>query len=163
MHKIMELLDFGKAADRAGILAQMEEERKAGRLSEEFYEAVRVDKVERFLKSDLCKRMKIADQAGLLYRESPFVYGISADRLNQKFPKEETVLVQGIIDVYFEEDGALVVADYKTDAVAEAKELADRYALQLDCYAEALKKLTGKPVKEKIIYSFYQGRSISLE
>lgn len=163
MHKIMELLDFGKAADRAGILAQMEEERKAGRLSEEFYEAVRVDKVERFLKSDLCKRMKIADQAGLLYRESPFVYGISADRLNQKFPKEETVLVQGIIDVYFEEDGALVVADYKTDAVAEAKELADRYALQLDYYAEALKKLTGKPVKEKIIYSFYQGRSISLE
>lgn len=162
MHKIMELLDFERAADRADVLAQMEEERKAGRLSEEFYAAIRVDKVERFLKSDLCKRMRIADRTGLLYRESPFVYGIGADRLDKKFPKEETVLVQGIIDVYFEEDGALVVADYKTDAVADEKELADRYALQLDYYAEALEKLTGKPVKEKIIYSFYQERAITL-
>ena len=162
MHKIMELLDFGTVTDRAGILAQMENERKEGRLSEEFYDAVRVERIVVFLKSDLCKRMRIADRKGLLYRESPFVYGISAEHLNPKFPKEETVLVQGIVDVYFEEEGELVVADYKTDVVKEEKELIERYQVQLDYYAEALEKLTGKSVKEKIIYSFYLGREISL-
>lgn len=162
MHKIMELLDFGTVTDRAGILAQMEAERKEGRLSEEFYDAIRVGRIEVFLKSDLCKRMRIADEKGLLYRESPFVYGISAEHLNRKFPKEETVLIQGIVDVYFEEEGELVVADYKTDVVKEEKELIERYQVQLDYYAEALEKLTGKSVKEKIIYSFYLGREISL-
>lgn len=162
MHKIMELLDFEAVTDRAGILAQMEAERKEGRLSEEFYDAIRVEKIETFLQSDLCKRMKLADEKGMLYRESPFVYGISAEHLNQKFPKEETVLVQGIVDVYFEEEGELVVADYKTDVVKEERELSDRYRVQLDYYAEALEKLTEKPVKEKIIYSFYLGKEISL-
>lgn len=162
MHKMMELIRLETVTDRRGILAQMEEERKAGRLSEEFFHAVRVDKVEVFLQSDLCRRMKRAERSGLLYRESPFVYGISARRLNPKFPEEETVLVQGIVDVYFEEDGALVVADYKTDVVTEAKELTERYAAQLGYYAEALEKLTEKPVKEKIIYSFYLGEQISL-
>jgi len=162
MHKIMELLDFGTVTDRTGILAQMEKEKNEGRLSGEFYDAIRVDKVETFLRSDLCKRMKRADKKGLLYRESPFVYGISAGQLNQKFPEEETVLVQGIVDVYFEEEGALVVADYKTDVVKEEKELTDRYRVQLEYYAEALEKLTGKPVKEKIIYSFYLGKEILL-
>ena len=162
MHKIMELLDFEAVTDREGILAQMEAERKEGRLSEEFYDAIRVEKIETFLKSDLCKRMKLADEKGMLYRESPFVYGISAEHLNKKFPKEETVLVQGIVDVYFEEEGELVVADYKTDVVKEERELSDRYRVQLDYYAEALEKLTGKPVKEKIIYSFYLGKEISI-
>lgn len=162
MHKIMELIDFETVSDRADILAQMEKERSEGRLSEEFYDAIRVDKVAAFLESNLCKRMRRADKAGKLYRESPFVYGISAERLNKKFPKEETVLVQGIVDVYFEEEGGLVVADYKTDVVKEEKELIERYRVQLDYYAEALEKLTGKNVKEKIIYSFYLGREISV-
>ena len=53
------------------------------------------------------------------------------------------MLIQGIIDVYFEEDGELVVADYKTDAVTQAEELVNRYRVQLDYYARALEQLTG--------------------
>lgn len=162
MHKIMELLDFEKVTDKAGVLETMETEKQTGRLSEEFYEAIRVDKVAAFLRTGLCNRMKKAKQQGMLYREAPFVYGIRANRLNAKFPEKETVLVQGIIDVYFEEDGELVVADYKTDVVKEEEELVKRYKLQLDYYAEALEKLTGKRVKEKVIYSFYLGKEIGM-
>lgn len=64
------------------------------------------------------------------------------------------ILVQGIIDVCFEEDGELVVLDYKTDRVRKAEELREKYHAQLDYYAEALEQLLQKPVKEKIIYSF---------
>ena len=163
MHKIMELLDFEKVSDKDGVLKTMEEEFQDGRLSEEFKAAIRVDKVAAFLKSDLCRRMKKAQQNGLLYREAPFVYGIRANRLNAKFPEEETVLVQGIIDVYFEEEGNIVVADYKTDVVEREEELIKRYKAQLDYYAEALERLTGKSVKEKVIYSFYLGIEIAVE
>ena len=51
--------------------------------------------------------------------------------------------------------------DYKTDRVREASELVERYHTQLDYYAEALHKLTGKPVKEKVIYSFALHEEIS--
>ncbi len=73
------------------------------------------------------------------------------------------MLIQGIIDVFFEEDGELVVADYKTDAVKEARELVGRYRVQLDYYAQALERLCGKRVKQKIIYSFALGEEIVLE
>lgn len=103
--------------------------------------------------------------SGRLYREQPFVYGISAARLQDKsrpdgentFPADETVLIQGIVDVFFEEDDGLVLLDYKTDVIKVPEELVKRYKVQLDYYAEALESLTGKRVKERVLYSFYLG------
>lgn len=54
------------------------------------------------------------------------------------------MLVQGIIDVYFQEEDGLVVLDYKTDRVNRAEELTERYHAQLDYYGRALEQLTGK-------------------
>ncbi len=107
-----------------------------------------------FLKSTICGRMNEANRNGKLYREQPFVLGVPARKLNPDFPEEETVLIQGIIDAFFEENGELVVVDYKTDKVSDAKMLIDRYKVQLEYYAQALSQITGKSVKEKIIYSF---------
>ena len=70
--------------------------------------------------------------------------------------------MQGIIDVYFEEEDGLVVLDYKTDRVSDEKELVDKYHAQLDYYAKALEQLTEKKVKEKLIYSFVLGKEIRL-
>ena len=67
-------------------------------------------------------------------------------------------MIQGIIDVFFEEDGELVLLDYKTDSVPTLQALWDRYETQLDYYQEALEKLTGKKVKERILYSFHLGK-----
>jgi ATP-dependent helicase/nuclease subunit A len=110
-----------------------------------------------FLNTDLAARMCRALREGKLHREQPFVMGVSAERLGGDFPEEETVLIQGIIDVFFEEEDGLVLLDYKTDAVHSMKELWNRYETQLDYYAEALQNLTGKPVKEKLLYSFHIG------
>ena len=65
----------------------------------------------------------------------------------------EDVLIQGIIDVYFVEDGEIVLADYKTDRVDSADKLIDMYKIQLELYKDALEQITGKKVKEVIIYS----------
>ena len=77
----------------------------------------------------------------------------------------ETVLVQGIIDAYFVEDGEIVLVDYKTDRVRRGQEqkLIDLYHVQLEDYAQALERMTGKKVKEKIIYSFTLQKEIVLQ
>ena len=72
------------------------------------------------------------------------------------------MLVQGIIDAYFEEEGELVLVDYKTDRVSEEQELTDRYKVQLDLYERALEQITGKKVKEKLIYSVSLRKTVRL-
>ena len=90
-----------------------------------------------------------------LYKEQPFVLGINASRLNEKFPSAETVLIQGVIDAfYYDENGDIILLDYKTDRVEKAEELIKRYHAQLDYYQQALEQITGGKVKARFIYSF---------
>lgn len=136
------------------LTGQIEKAYAAGKLSQEYREAVRTEKIADFMLTPLAARMAAAARAGVLKKEQPFVIGWPANRLEEEFPPEETIMIEGIIDVFFEEDGMLVVMDYKTDAVKRPEELRERYQKQLDYYAEALTQLTQKVVKEKIIYSF---------
>ncbi len=160
-HIVMEILDLDLLME-----AQPGEERKAAlhgflteqveenRLDKEYFEAVREEKILRFLSSELGRRMYRAHREGGLFREQPFVIGIGADRLGQGFPEAETVLIQGIIDVFFVEEDGLVLLDYKTDSVRSMAELWNRYEAQMNYYQEALQKLMCRPVKERILYSF---------
>ena len=159
-HKVMELIDFGEGAET--VEEQIKKMQEEGMLSPEYAGAISLPSIRAFLSTDLAKRMAAAEKKGCLYREQPFVLGIPARELNEKFPSDELVLIQGIIDVYFEENGEIVVADYKTDRVDTGKELAEKYRIQLEYYARALQQLTGKKVKEKIIYSFRLHEGIML-
>jgi ATP-dependent helicase/nuclease subunit A len=109
--------------------------------------------------NEISYRMWRAQCDHRLYREQPFVYQSRAcDYLPGIIDTtEETVLIQGIIDAFFVEEGHVVLLDYKTDFVSSADELWKRYEIQLNAYEEAIKRLTGLPVAEKIIYSFYLG------
>ena len=80
--------------------------------------------------------------------------------------EEDLTLIQGIIDVFWEEEDGIVVLDYKTDRVDTAKQLSDRYAAQLSLYGEALERIYNSDgernirVKERILYSFRLGEGI---
>ena len=118
-----------------------------------------------FARSSLAGRMKDAYTAHRLHREQPFVIGVPATTLYPEQNLKETILVQGIIDAWFEEDKGLVLVDYKTDRIPKGQGsdyLVERYQKQLDYYAAALSSITGKPVKEKLLYSFFLGKVISL-
>ena len=104
----------------------------------------------------------MAAQKNLLKKEQPFVLGVDAKEIYPEELSGETILVQGIIDVYFEENGELVVLDYKTDHVRTPAELKEKYHAQLDYYAQALEQLLDKKVKEKIIYSFTLKQEITV-
>ena len=115
-----------------------------------------------FLETDIAKRMKKCSKNGKLFREQPFVLGVPAEEIYPEEKTEETLLIQGIIDVWLEEEDGLVLVDYKTDRVKTAGELKERYGSQLNYYGEALERLTGKKVKEKIIYSLFLQREIKV-
>ena len=78
---------------------------------------------------------------------------------------EQGMLIQGVIDAWFEEEDGIVLVDFKTDALGDKglSFLAEKYAVQLDWYARALEKLTGKRVKERIIYSFSADEQLLLD
>ncbi|MCH5342897.1 MAG: helicase-exonuclease AddAB subunit AddA [Acetatifactor sp.] len=176
-HRAMELLDFETllggqftkfpenyevyrvGLDRGRLSGDLhtflEGETASLRLPQEYLEALREQKLIGFLEQEIAYRMWAAQRRDQLYREQPFVLGIEAGRLSQEFPAEEKVLIQGIIDVFFIEDGELVLLDYKTDVIHSMEDLWNRYAVQLDYYAEALTKLQQLPMKEKLLYSFY--------
>ena len=159
-HKLLELLNYELSYDENSLTAMMEELQKERKLSDEMVQSIRKADILRFLNSDSGCRMQAAAKRKQLSKEQPFVLGIDAKEIYPDIKGDERILVQGIIDVYFEEDGELVVLDYKTDNVRSAKELRDRYHAQLDYYAQALEQLLQKKVKEKIIYSFTLGEEI---
>lgn len=160
VHRIMELLDYERLSDlepamyESFIKDTMTHHVSTGMFLSEYVELINVKKCVNFLNGSLANRMMKAAEQQLLYKEKAFFIGLPANRLKAEFPEEELVLVQGVIDVYFEEDGELVLADYKTDRVKDEQTLLELYRKQLDIYAEALEQITGKKVKEKIIYSF---------
>lgn len=178
-HRVMELLDFTylftesgmftgcpnnyeeyrRGLDKNRLQNRLEEflqrETISLRLTEEYAKAVSLPKILNFLEQELAYRMWRAQEQGLLYREQPFVLGIDAKRLDPDLPEGEKVLIQGIIDVFFIEDGEIVLLDYKTDVIDSLEALWNRYNVQIQYYEEALTKLMQMPVKERILYSFY--------
>ena len=177
-HRVMELIDYpalygscfdtlpdNEEAFRAAvgekhgellgaIKKELNRQVESGKLTKQYRDAVNEHKLLAFFTDTIGYRMWRAGEAGVLFREQPFVYGIAANRLNPEFSSNEKVLIQGIIDAFFEEDGNVILLDYKTDRVESGQELMDRYETQLDYYAEAIENIYGKAVGERILYSF---------
>ena len=167
-HKFLELHDFSKEYTEELLKEEIELFYQAGRMSKEMADCIRTKDILAFLNSESGRRMTQAAGNGKLRKEQPFVLGVAASEIYSEIyqeiqkrsqeadenRKEETILIQGIIDVWFEEEDGLVLLDYKTDRVRNASQLKELYHAQLDYYAQALEQLLEKPVKEKIIYSF---------
>ena len=151
-HRVMECLDYSVSVNLDGVKADINRMLETGKMNELQVKSVNPWDIYTFVQSDTGRRVANAVNCGSVRREQPFVF------------EYEGQLIQGIIDLCFEEDGELVIVDYKTDKVmkgkAGEKELVKRYAIQLDYYAKALEQLTGKTVKEKIVYSFALGKEI---
>ena len=162
-HRLMECLDYAEVESEEQLKVQLKRLLESQKMTEQEAECIRIRDIKKFVDSELGQRMKKAVVKKQLYREQPFVIRRSASLLDDSW-KDETILVQGIIDAYFTEDGEIVLVDYKTDRVRKGQEqkLVDLYHVQLEDYAQALERMTGMKVKEKIIYSFTLQKAILL-
>lgn len=173
VHRVMECYRF---ADDMSSGEQIEQMLAEGKITADMKALVKLSLIEQFVTGETGMRMRAAEAAGKLYREKPFVMGFTGEELaafgfGEKVPEdhspdEDLTLIQGIIDVFWLEEDGIVVLDYKTDRVDTEKQLADRYAAQLNLYAEALERVYNKDenreikVKEKLLYSFRLGKVI---
>ena len=165
-HLVMEHLPYEEIDDNYNFAGFIEQMVQKGYMSDIEAETIETSRFEWFCRTKLFKRMKKAAIAGKLKREQPFMLGVSAINLYPELPDscDEIIMMQGIIDAYFEEDGKIVLVDYKTDYVVrgDEKSLVEKYAAQLNHYAGALERITGKEVSEKIIYSFGLGKCVPI-
>ncbi|MBC5629858.1 helicase-exonuclease AddAB subunit AddA [Clostridium sp. NSJ-6] len=169
MHYVMQKLNLSRVNSISEIKAQIEEMVLDKSLTEQEASTIWFKKIYKFYTSDLGKRvLKAFNNNDLVRREFPFFTEISSLQLGENLEKEiyedEKVRLQGIIDLFFQEDEDIVLVDYKTDYVEEGneEEIIDRYRTQLTYYKEALEKVTGKKVKESYLYLFYIDKIVKM-
>ena len=160
LHLVMQDLDFFCEPNEQSVRAQIEAMRAQRKLTEEQAKAADVHAIVRFLRSDLAARIRKSKQVEREYRFSL----LRPVRDFSSLDADDSVLLQGVVDCFFEEDGELVVVDFKTDHVscAQLDERAEHYRPQLEAYSMALTRVMGKKVKEKVLYFFSAGEEVRL-
>lgn len=160
MHLCMERINFADISDFSSLQSAIDSLVSASLISDDERKAIDDDKIWTFISSPLGKRMA----THRLYKEFAFKYMIKASEIYD-IDTDDEIVVQGTIDAYFEDDdGSIVLVDYKTDKVKgqNSELIAKRYRVQLDCYAKALEKILGKKVKQRLIYLFDTNETIEL-
>jgi ATP-dependent exoDNAse (exonuclease V) beta subunit len=145
VHAVLELADFEDLNTLAPLATAQASERRSPERAAEIAAAAR-----RALASETLLRARVRR----FYREMPVAF------------VEDDLIVEGQIDlVYVEDDGSLVIVDYKTDAVADepaARERAEAYRAQVALYAIALERATGLTVREAILLFLVPGVEVRL-
>ena len=157
-HAVLQHMDIAKAYEEGlpyiekllGVLVEKEI------LSDAEAEVIEITRFNSFINSEIAARIAASPA---VYKEKRFNF------LTEKDDNE--VIVRGIIDCFFEEDGELVLLDYKTGNVRDAatgniEAIKDRYSVQMALYKDALEKATGKKVKETYLYLTDAGEFVKI-
>ncbi|MEA4824340.1 MAG: helicase-exonuclease AddAB subunit AddA [Clostridiaceae bacterium] len=152
------------------VLTRFDCQMELARLAEEDYltqeqaDAVDPDKILRFFHSPLGERLRrsadIKREFKFSLPVSPTIYTEGPSAL-KKPEGDDAILLQGVLDCCFLENGAYVIVDFKTDAATDKARALARYKPQLTAYAHALTRITGKPVRECVLYLFSTGETAS--
>ena len=131
-------------------------------ISEKEAEAVNINQLFKYTKSDLWKELALAKE---IHKEQPFYLNINASEV-MEVNTEDSILVQGIIDLYYiNKDDELILVDYKTDFLKDGEEnsLILKYKKQLELYKRALENSLGRNVVKTYIYSTVLNKNINVE
>ncbi len=177
-HLFMQFCDLGRfAASPSGSLEDVIRDENARLCEEKFItpraaSLVELDRLAVFFRSGLFAEMSASSH---LWREQRFnvnypAADFTSDPDAKRALSDETVLVQGVIDCFFENpNGTLTLVDYKTDTIprafsrAEAEEmLLARHADQLGYYKTACEKISAKKVSRCVIWSFGLGDTVEV-
>ncbi|MCD7861196.1 MAG: helicase-exonuclease AddAB subunit AddA [Oscillospiraceae bacterium] len=150
-HSFLQYLDFSQTETRAQLEAELRRLSATGRLDADAAAAVDLHTVQRLFASPLGRSMRGASE---LRREFRFTLLSPAADYFPGAEADETLLLQGMVDCFFVENGAITIVDYKTDRVtaAEAPARARRYQSQLRAYANALRRILHLPVCRCVLW-----------
>ncbi len=173
LHTVFQFLDIEPlrdASDEEGVelyLKQLDDLRDRDVLDQAEHEAaVPFSKAAiKWAKSDLAGRfLAVSKTTGKVYREMPFTLAVPSKTLMSSWPGDEMTLVQGMIDLWFvEENGDAILIDFKSDRLPGGNEesiFKARYGFQLQTYAKAIERATGRTVRERILWLIRAGRGL---
>lgn len=160
MHTVMQHVDLAGDLTEAGLSGQLQLMLDREILPPEQAAAVDISAIRAFFASGLGQRLC---RSANVRRELPFSLMLPAERFYPELAgSDEKIFVQGIIDTLFDEPDGLVLVDYKTDHAGNGSRLAEKYAIQLALYAEAVETILKQPVKEKYLYLFNTAEVLKL-
>ena len=157
-HLALQYLNFSDF----DVASQVEGLRRRRLLNDEQAAAVRLNELERFLRSPLAGEIRRAKR---LWREYRFTLLTGAADLDPRFASEDQILLQGVVDCCFEnESGTLTVVDFKTDRVEGAllQERAEHYRPQLQAYGAALERVLERRVGCRVLYFLASGEAVRI-
>ena len=162
LHLAMQYLPLDMDPSLQAVEAELDRLTRAGFLTRLQREAVEPARLSAFLTSPLGRAMAAAGEK--CRRE--FKFSVLDSALNY-FPdgKGEEVLLQGVIDAWFEgEDGSIVVVDFKSDRIRPGgeRERAGEYRPQLNAYSLALSAILGRPVNRQVLWFFVTDTAVEL-
>ncbi len=169
-HTVLQFCNF-EFAEKYGIREEIERLCEHRFIDPNMAKIVNTVQLEKFFRSSLYKRIKNAKK---LWREQRFNILLPAAEFTEEKElfRNETVAVQGVIDLFFEdENGNIVLVDYKTDYLTPeelrnrdlaAKKLIERHSKQLSYYEKAIEQMCGKKPIETLIYSLPLANTLTL-
>jgi len=144
-HFIMQNIDITKTNTTGEIMSQINDFISAEMISEDFAKQISTESIYQFFSSTLGKRLKSSRNVA---REVKFFLEVPVSELMSEYREiDEKILLQGVVDCYFEEDEKIIIIDYKTGKVH------DQHKKQLEFYKHALEKILDKKVAESYIVS----------
>lgn len=152
MHSFMQYCDYHNS--KINLENEISRLLKMAYLTEAQADSLSREELNALFNSDFAKRIFNADK---LYREFKVSSFVKLSEI-EDIDSDEEILVQGISDCVFEENGELVIVDYKTDKVKSENQLLSMYKNQIDFYKKAVSKALKKNVKEAVLYSFKLGK-----
>ena len=160
VHLAMQFLRYEACTSMAGVQAELERLVQEEFLTPEQARAVDAEKILRFFRSELGRRVL---SAKTVKRE--FKFSVLMDA-GDYFPEAagEKILLQGVTDCCLIGEDSVTVIDFKTDRIRPGGEAqrAEHYRGQLEGYAAALSRILEKPVREKILYFFATDTAVKL-
>ncbi len=163
-HVVMQFLDFAQTGSVEAIDADIRRLVDKGIVAKRQADAVDRQVILNFFRSDLGREVLNAGEG--LQREFKFSVLEPADRYFPELGEDsgETVLLQGVVDCWFDTPQGLVIVDFKSDRVSEENLLAraESYKPQLEAYATALSRLLDRPVCRRVLWFFALSRAVTI-
>ncbi len=160
-HLALQYMDLSKAGSPEGVREEIERLQQAAFLSSRQAEAVSQEAITELFRSEIGQRIRTADK---VHREFRFSLLCRAGEI-LPVSSDEEILLQGVVDCCLEENGELVIIDYKTDSVRTPEQIRQRrdlYAGQVRAYATALSRIFGMPVKQTVLYFLSCGETVTV-
>ena len=158
LHLVMQFIDFSRTETVEQVAGEIRRLVERQMITPQQGEAVRPEKLTAFFSSAIGREVRASET---LHREFKFSILVPAAGYYARASRGEKVLLQGVVDCWFETPEGITVLDFKTDRVDERTvgDRAEEYRPQLAAYSRALEEVTGRQVCRRVLWFFALDRA----